>query len=301
MKKILTTLLLVIAIASFGRILNSAHAATLTPAQTAAAQQALDIMKAELLQLQAQAAAQASASAPVISGTPPTLNSALLSASDITSLQQGLTLLASALSNLRTEFVQNPQLAAGHEAAVLTTLKGIGTTLAMIGSSVTGGTASVPVAAAPAAPTPASPAPIAQSAPTAPSTVQPLISAPGSQSAVTPEAPAIAPSADTIPATAEASTSWSWRNLNWPLVIVIVLVVLAVGLWLFWPSDEDDRGKKGTKNDAILSSPVRPVTMNQPMASVNSGKPAMPQQTPLTSAMASHAEPNVSQQQRKPA
>jgi hypothetical protein len=56
--------------------------------------------------------------------------------------------------------------------------------------------------------------------------------------------------------------------LNWPLIAVGVLVVLAVGLWLFWPSDDDEDAntkKKGSGGSGTSATvPMTPKQQTQP-------------------------------------
>ncbi|MGC9968927.1 MAG: hypothetical protein ABSC29_04350 [Minisyncoccia bacterium] len=273
MKKLFIILLFVVAIASFGGILRSvpAHAdETLSPAQTAVLQQSLDAMKAQLSELQSQAAAQAGASVLTshVNG---------LSTEDVASLRSALSLLSSALISLQTSLAQNPQLIAGREGAVLTTLRGVGAVLATIGTTLGGenNVASVSVSA-----------PIVQSQPAAGTSpyVPPLLSAGGRSAMGTPTQMTFA---SAVAETAQVGSTWSFKNLNWPLVIVIILVVVAVALWLFWPGGED-KGKP--KEDIFLTStPIRPTT---PMVSpIVKEMPQQPQSQNQTQ----------SQQQRRPA
>lgn len=284
MKKLLTILFVFVAIASFGGNIAVTKADTLTPAQAAAFQQTLDSLKAKLLDLQAQANAQASSQPPVVSGAPLTLqNGAVLSSLDAASLRSTLTLLATALTNLQLTIAQNPQLTAGREGVVLLTLKGIGTTLASIGTTITG---SSPVAiATPNAPaTPAAP----------PTETAPLLSAGGESS------PAAATPANAAPQTAQAGSSWSFKNLNWPLVVIIVLVLIAVALWLFWPGEED-RGRTKRKAAPQLQPSAPPktpiVTSAAPLIPPVSRTTPQASQTAQMPSQVSQASP----QQRKPA
>lgn len=283
MKKLFVSLFLLVAIASFGGILApvAAHADTaLTPAQAAVLQQSLEAMKAKLLDLQAQAAAQTATQAgPVVtvSGT------ATLSASDMASLTNALSLLASALTSLQTSLAQNPQLAAGREQAVLATLKGVGTVLATIGTTLggtTGGTESVAIAT----PTPVVQPPVAGGTQVTIQSAAPLVSAGTLPSAEG----SLANPANASPEIAQVGSTWSFKNLNWPLVIVIVLVVAAVALWLFWPN-----GEEKTKRKPVVTM-VAPKPMPQ--------QPTVPQfPTPQSPMMQSSTLPQQQPQQRKPA
>lgn len=319
MKKIFVSVFLFVAIVSFGGIVASAHAQTaspaLTPEQAAMLQQSLNALKTKLLLLQAQAAAQSGSqvSTPAVSGSSLTLGASMLSAQDIASLQNALTLLASALTSLQSELAANPQLAAGREGLVLSALKGIGTTLTAIGTTIGNTSAgSVAYSGTPkvsVTPSAGTSGPTAQAAPSAGPSTQ------GAQgSLIAPTTPA--PTANATPETAQVQSIWSLKNLNWPLTIVIILVLAVIALWLFWPGDEDKTKKAASapKPTLVREQQVnRANSVNYP----NAPKSTAPlHQTPLASAMASPTPadrstaapapmktvpPQPPQQQRKPA
>lgn len=264
MKKLLILTLVIVAVATFLGTGYRAQASTsLTPEQAAALQQSLDTLKAKLLDLQAQAAAKANVNAnmnasPAVLGATLTLRGSVISSADAASLQSALSMLATALTGLQSSFAQNPQLVAGREASVMNVLRGVSGALSGIGNSLQGqqNIAEAPVTpVAPAAPVAqAAPAPVSVSAP-----------APAPLTAEAPAAPIVTPAAPsegnlvTVPAntdqgTAQAVSSWSFKNLNWPLVIVIVLVIAAIGLWLFWPTDNDENHSEKP------TTPLQPVT-----------------------------------------
>lgn len=304
MKKILIFGIVFVAIASIGgnRInIISAHAETLTPAQAASLQASLDVLKAKLVTLEAEANARHSS--PAVSGAPLALQATPLSLSnaDVASLRGALTALAGMLTELGAKFSANPQFAAQNSGAVLTALQGIGNTLAMIGTSL--GSSNFASGASPAV--------IAQAAPPASP-----ISMPAPQPKGTPFSAsnpvAIVSGANDRAQTAEVSSAWSLGKLNWPLVAVTLLALAAMVLWLWWPASENS--KNSTKKSA---SPV-PARAAQPTIVVSSGGPraasavrqaAASPPTPLATAMAAptedHEVPIVKiippQQQRKSA
>jgi hypothetical protein len=321
MKKLFVSVFCLVAIASFGGIIASAHAqtASLTPAEAAALQQELSTLKAKLLELQAQAAAQQSAqpagsggvmSSPAAQGSSLTLTGPVLSAQDVASLSSALTLLATALQNLQAQFAANPSLATGHETAVLATLQGIGLTLSSIGNAIT----NAPVAAAAPAPAAATPSPVAQSSPSA-------APSKGTAASPTPEGSLATPSANATPEIAQMGTTFSLNNLNWPLIVVIILILAAIASWLFWPGEGDATRRMARARTPAPPSAAPPAPVKQmPMMphTAKSTTQAEPRQTPLASAVAapaekpgasaqnrsasaSHTAPAQPQQQRKPA
>ena len=259
------------------------HADTLTPAQAAALGQSLDALKAKVLQLQSQAAAQGSS--PAAAGVPLSLKPPALSPEDVVSLQNALSLLASALSDLQSTFARNPQIAAGREAALAAAFQGIGKTLAAI-SVITGSGPAATVAAATPAPAVNAPS-VAQAQPETPS-ITPLVSSADNGNPA-PAAPA---------EIAQVSSAWSLKNMNWPLVAVVVLIIVAVALWLFWPGEEDERKKTAKKS--VAPAPVRSAPLAPP-ATLISAKPASAPQSPLASVVSAPPQASQQQQQRKPA
>ena len=289
MKKILISLFLFVAIASFGGYILPVHADTLTPAQAAALQQSLDALKVKLSDLQAQAAAQAvtitAAPAPVAVS-----NSASLSNEDAATLKTELSALASALRSLQIQFGANPAMAKGHEAAVLAMLQGVSKTLVMVNTMISPAQAmaAAPVAAAPIA---------MQAAPSVTVTANPS-PAPVAMSASVPANPnqaQVTPTAAAPVETAAVASSWSWKQMNWPLVIVVILVLLAVGLWLFWPTAEEDTKKTVTKSATLPMAPSPVKTVPQPQTSFST------QMAPEPKAPIAQQQPPLQQQQRKPA
>ena len=180
MKKILTSVLVLVAIASFGTIFPAVHADTsITPAQAATL--------AAILERHAGTVASICRPRPQRSRRLPPrrwhrqrlqpCNPRRSPPRMPRHCNSGLSLLAAALTNLKATLAANPQLVAGHEAAVLATLQGIGTTLAAIGTSAGNGQVAM-ASPAPANNVPATvtPAPAPSAAQAAPA---PLLSALG--------------------------------------------------------------------------------------------------------------------------
>lgn len=300
MKKILISVFALVAIASFGGIVTSAHAqtATLTPDETAALQAQLDSLTVELAALQAQVAMQTAASAPI---TPPVMVQTTygISTEDITSIQSALSMLASALTSLNAQIALDPTLAAGKEPIISSALQGIGTTLVSIGTTVANsGYVYYPVAAT--TPSPKGTGSVAQSAPSTqvtPITVPPqdAVSSPSAEGSLA------APAANSIPETAQVASGWSFKKMNWPLTIAIILVLAVIAMWLFWPGEEEK--KKVVASMKPMSS--GPQVVMQQVNTASTPRPAQPQ-TPLATAMGApgmkpQATPMPQQQQRKPA
>ncbi|MGC9599146.1 MAG: hypothetical protein ABSE18_02055 [Minisyncoccia bacterium] len=298
MKKLFITLFFVVAIASFGGILRpvAAHADdTLTPTQAAVLQQSLTTMKAELLELQAQAAAQTGAPTPV-----PAVLGSSLTPEDAASLVNVLSVLSTALTGLQSSLASNPQIIAGHEGAIISTLKDVGTTLAMIGATLAGNPSAAPLAVSSPSAVAAAPVPQVQ--------VQASVPAPETSTQVMPQTSGATNPESAAPQTAQVGTTWSLWNLNWPLIGVIALVVVAVLAWLFWPSGENEEEETKEKSMPLpapaitLTSIAKPVgSPSAPIATsaiatplgVSTGKPPQPPQQP---------QPSQQQhQQRKPA
>ncbi len=229
MKKIVLFVFAVVAIAGFGGITVSAHAATagLTPAEAAVLQSELSVLEAKLHTLQAEAAARGIYSASALPGSAPVPGGLTLSAQDRASLTQALAGLSANLAAAARELAADPTLG-GRKEQVASAVEKIGTTLAAIGNTVAGGAAS-PVAysaqSSPKATVSALVGAKPQSKPTATRT---------SRSAQSPVA-SITPAAGTV----KSGLALALAQVNWPLTVVIVLILAAMALWLFWPVEED--------------------------------------------------------------
>jgi len=273
MKKILIFGIVLVAIASVGgNRMNviSAHAQTLTQADAASLQASVDALKARLADLQAQANVQQPLLS--VSGEPVALQqapvTATLSEADVASLKSALSALAGVLTTLQSEFSANPGFAAQNSGGVIIALQGIGNTLAMIGTSLQG-TSATPVTPVAAAPKASEPAPFAVSNPVA-----------------------IAPSANNQEQTAAVSSAWSLGNLNWPLVAIVSLAVAAIALWLWWPSKEEEKGgndKRSAKKNVQTAQPTIIVSSSGPQIAINAVRQATTHQsqvpTPLAASM----------------
>lgn len=311
MKKLFVSLFCLVAIAGFGGIIASAHAQTtqtapLTPAEATQLQQELSTLKAKLLELRAQEAAQSPAqsasaatgamSSPAATGSSLSLGGTALTATDIASLQHALSLLATALQGIQSEFSANPSLASGHEAAVLAALKSVGTTLASIGSSIAAASVVPQAQSGPAAVATAPSAAAGQSAPAA-TPPQGTTNAPSAEGTL--PAPPAANTNPTNPQTnpqiAQMGNTFSFAHLNWPLIIVIILIVAAIALWLFWPGESDATKKLAKQAASVPSAPLSsaPAPAKQmPMMPhvARSQQDAERPQTPLAAAVAKPME-----------
>ncbi|HVO28931.1 MAG TPA: hypothetical protein VMT81_03045 [Candidatus Paceibacterota bacterium] len=313
MKKTMILAALFMAIASYGGNTIPAHAQALTPAQTAALQQQLDVAKAQLVQLEMQQGMvpqgdSALPGAPATTVAPAAPSAAMtLSASDLTAIRTALSSLAGALTALQAKIAEDPQLATQNGPAMVAALQGIGNTVAVIGTELTGSNIAM------SAPQPSQPqtsgASVAQVSPAMGSsnggagTAQATMPAAGGN----PVAANTVPEASTTPIanaapqaqTAQASSAFSFGNLNWPLVAVIILIIAAIVIWLWW-DDSEDKGKKkpvAPKAPPVAPAPQKPVvvsvqTMGQPQVSVQTRPAAAaPVQTPMSAAMANQPKP----------
>ncbi len=309
-KLMIAALFAAVAIASHGGNALVAHAQTattiVTTSNTAALQQQLDDAKAQLIQLQMQAgqipAGDSGAAAAQQTSAPATS----LSATDIADMNTALTALSSMLTNLQAKVTQDPQFAASNGSAVASVLQGIGHTVALIGTEMTGthlamvtpttaqssgSTGSAGKTGSVAATQPAvtpQPTQTAQASPaqTAPTTASPA-----------PANTAPATAANIAPQTAQAASTFSFASLNWPLIIVIILIVAAIAIWLWW-DDGDEKNQPAhvmksnpSASQKPLQQPLQPI--NQVSVSLNNqGNTANKQpantQTPLSSAVAQH-------------
>ncbi len=298
MKKLFITLFFVVAIASFGGIAHADN--TLTPAQAALMQQTLNTMKAELSELQAQAAAQMGTRAPA--PTPAVLGSSL-TPGDTVSLANALSALSTALTGLQSNLASNPQIIAGHEGAILSTLKGVGTTLAMIGATLAGNPSAAPLAVSSPSPSAVAAAPVpqtqsqAQMPAPAPAPETPTQMTPQTSGATNPESAA--------PQTAQVGTTWSFWNLNWPLIGVIALVVVAVLAWLFWPGGENEEEEMKEKGSPAPAPAITLTSIAKPVGSPSAPIATSAVATPLGASTGKSPQPPQQQQQphqqRKPA
>ena len=291
MKKYLTLAALIVAIASYGGITvaNAQTAQSLTPAERAAAQQSLDVLKAKLINLEMQQGAipagddaisnntAVSAATPVVTNSTVTSPATSLSASEVASLNSALTAFATTLQVLQTRIAQDPNFLSANQQSVMASLQGIATTLASIGTEVSNANIasthpSQPGNIAQANPRTSRSAGSAGSAQTGGTTVTP-----STQSNETTPAPAVTTPANTAPQTASA---FSFSKLNWPLIVVIILIVAAIAIWLFWDTEEQ---KPAVKTVATApQKPMQPFVPPQPMN--NTGAPSNGQ-SPLSATM----------------
>ena len=293
MKKTLTLAAIFIAMASYGGSMLLAHAQSLTPAQMAADQQELDVLKAKLVYLQTQEGMIPAGDAGGVPTVAPAPTPMMLSASDVVAIKSALTSLTGALVTLQSDIANNPQILTTNGQGVTNVLKGINATLASIGSEMRNGN----IAMTPSTGSGQAAPVVAQSNPsavaTAPTTNQTMPAATAPTTAVTTPAPtvAITPSVNTAPQTAQAGSSFSASNLNWPLIIVIILIVAAIAIWLWWDDSDDTKAKPVVKN--ISSAPQRQAPIVQITNNVQA--PASPAQpTPMSNVVANP-------QTRKPA
>jgi hypothetical protein len=145
MKKFVLSSLLFLLIGSFGgTILLTTHADTLSPAEAAALSQSLDVMKAKLLDLQAQTAAQAA--------LPATADTATLSAQDIATMNTALQALGAALGQLGQTVAADPSaLTENNRTALQSILGGVSASLFAMNQTLAGtGASAAPIAIAPA-------------------------------------------------------------------------------------------------------------------------------------------------------
>ncbi|HEY5220660.1 MAG TPA: hypothetical protein VIJ29_00710 [Candidatus Paceibacterota bacterium] len=317
MKRLLILAGLIVAIVvSFGGNSLVAHAQTaattqtLTPAQTAALQQELDVANATLANLEMQAGVVPPADA----GTPSVIPASIagtgtqggtavatapaastgLSASQVSAFQGTLNTLATALTQLSASVAANTTLTPSQDAAVATTLNGMqGTLVAMANTIATAGNS----ASAPVAITPVTGSPVAvNSAPSAATTPSTAV---GSAPTTAPSTPTVAQTqpatVNTVPQTAQASSLWSFTKSHWPTIVIILLVIAILAI-LFWPEKETVRTVPTATagSGKPKSAPTSTITMNQntassparPMASSNTPPPA----TPVANAVAAPAQ-----------
>ena len=302
MKKTLILSTLLIVMASYGGSALLANAQSLTPAQTAAIQQQLDVAKAQLVQLEMQegmipqgdndlpataAIAATQASAPV-----QTMAAMTLSASDVVAMNTALTSLTAVLVSLQTKIAQNPQFATTNGQDVISALQGIGNTLASIVTEAKNGNIAM---AAPQGLQASGSQSVAQTAPvTAVNTQVPAaVAGPATLAAITPAPAAV------VPQTAQASSAFSFGALNWPLIIVIILIVAAIAIWLWWDDGEEVKRPVVKLASTQPQRPLQPTfapSTTQPSMIVNNNQATQPAATPMSSAVAAPMD-----QKRKPA
>lgn len=310
MKRLLFFAALIVAIGSIGGNMV-AHAQTLTPAQTAAIQQQLDVAKATLANLEMQA----NVVPPVDAGTPGTIPASIagtgsqgatpvvaataataLSADQISAFKTTLSTLAAMLTQLDASLATNTTLTPSQETAVQATLNGMQGTLVAMANDVANGGGTNPVAnSAPVAATQPASAPIA------------VNSAPAVAAVATPSTTVVAQTQpatvdNTVPQTAQASSLWSFTKAHWP-TIVIVLLVIAILAILFWPEKElavrtVSTGAAGsgkpksaptataTSTTTVNFSRETTSTLTKPIANSNAPAPA----TPVASAVAAPSQ-----------
>lgn len=158
MKKLFVLTFLAIAIASFGPIMASAHAQTVTSDQ-ATLQQQLELMKAklQLLQLQQMQAGQNQASVPAVQDNTPAATGATvqlqaqpvaqtqanlnISSDDAAALNAALSALATTLVSLQSAIQGNPQFLAQNGPVIAQSLSGIEGSLTAVLTSMRNGPA----------------------------------------------------------------------------------------------------------------------------------------------------------------
>ncbi|MGD1003383.1 MAG: hypothetical protein ABR884_02295 [Minisyncoccia bacterium] len=310
MKKLLFFAALIVAIGSIGGNMV-AHAQTLTPAQTAAIQQQLDVANATLANLEMQAGIVP----PVDAGTPNTIPASIagtgsqsatpvvvaaatteLSAAQISAFKTTLSALAATLTQLDASLATNTTLTPSQETAVQATLNGMqGTLVAMANDVANSGNSPVANSAPIAATQPAS-------APVAVNNMPPSVAAAQTPSTtvVAQTQPAITNNA--VPQTAQASSIWSFTKAHWP-TIVIVLLVIAILAILFWPEKKEpvrtvSTGAAGSGKPKSAPTPIATSTttvnfsrettstLTKPIASSNVPAPA----TPVANAVAAPSQ-----------
>jgi hypothetical protein len=298
MKKTLLFIACLVAMVGYRVITpNTAHAQSMTPAQTAALEQSLADAKASLIQLEMQEGIVPPAEpgtpsvmpAPEVTfpatATPTTVTPTTvapvqasgLSAQDVVALKGALGELQSALALVSSQLETNPQLTA-NDVAVVNALQGIGNTLALIGQSATGQSTvapSAPVAVNTPSPVVTNPAPVAAgttpSAPVAVNVPMPPVPTPS----VTLPAPAANPTVSpTQTQTAQASSFWSFTEAHWPTITIVLLIILILAI-LLWPGSEETsrvapvkiQNNQPSAPRVAVSTPVAPMTPT-PMSNV---------------------------------
>ena len=237
MKRLLFFAALVLAIGSYGGHIGTAHAQTLTPSQTAALQQQLDVAKATLSNTgdSGTATVVTPATSVATQSTTVVTQTTGFSANDIAAFQNTLTALTATLSQLNASLSINNTLTPSQTAAVETTLNGMQGTLVAMADEINGANNTVATTIAPT-PVVISSAPsqtLSANNPSAPAATTPIVTAAAT-------APATDQPAINLPQTAQASTFWSFTKAHWP-TIVIILIVIAILAILFWPEKEKVR------------------------------------------------------------
>lgn len=245
MKKLLFLAALVLAIGSYGGHINPAHAQTLTPAQTAALQQQLQVAKATLANLEMQAGAVPAGDNGMSTVAQPATTTqpaaGQLSQAEISSFQGTLNALATTLSQLNTSLATNSTLTPAQEQAVQSTLNGMQSTLVAMANTVSGSNTASGNVPPTVAGTPSQSTGLAQNTQPSNMATTPSVKtspvAVASTTATTPAVTAqITPSTE-APQTAQASSLWSFTKSHWP-TIAIILLILAILIILFWPEKE---------------------------------------------------------------
>lgn len=266
----------VFAVGSHGGIVPAAHAATLTPDQTASLQQKLDVMKARLIQLQMQNGVIPdgdSGTGMVLGASAVSVNAlqaSSLSPAQVAQIGATLDALRSTLVSLQSTLASNPELSATSQASTVLTLQAIGKTLALIGASFSGANTAANTAPI-ALQTPAeshlvpreSPSPVVASA------NKREASAPGAKEA----SPVTAPVA-TAQVSSILSLSKAFSKAHWPTITIIALIMLALVV-LFWPSRKEELSKA-----QVVTKSVPPVSVKTYPANISvSASPARSGQT----------------------
>ncbi len=289
MKRLLFFAGLIVAIGSIGGNILTAHAQTapaLTPSQTAALEQQLDVAKATLSNLEQQAGIVPAgdsgsatvmpvASQPVTVVATPSVPSTPVSGltpAQVSAFNATLNTLAATLSQLDGTISANTTLAPSQETAVQATLNGMQNTLVAMANTVSNGGNTPAAVSAPASAPVASVQP--SSAPVAVNTAPAATTAPVTSAVPTPVA--VNPPA-AVPQTAQASSFWSFTKAHWP-TIVIVLLVIAILAILFWPEKETVRtvstASSVSGKPKSAPTPMTTPTMSHPIAT-DSAKPMM--------------------------
>jgi hypothetical protein len=294
MKKLLIFAALVVAIGSYGGHIGTAHADTLTPSQTAALQQQLQVAKATLVNLEMEAGMVPAGdngtstvtapvmAVPVAAPTPTVMAPSAttgLSASQVSAFEGTLSTLAATLMQLNTSIAAtSATLSATQQQAVQTTLNGMqGTLVAMANTIKTDESANnsavntAPVAMAnPSSGSTANGSGLAQNTPsaptavTAPSTVMPTTPTPTQTQTPTVTAQVTPTTNNTAPQqTAQASSLWSFTKSHWPAIVIIILVIGILAI-LFWPEKETVRTVPSNN-----LGPNRPKSPSQPNVTIS--------------------------------
>lgn len=250
MKKYVFLAFLFLCIVSYGKNILPAYAAerTISPAETATLNQTLENMKAMLSQMQAQAGAIQTNSAPV----------PVLSSQDAASLQGTLTSLGSVLSELQSSsMIRGNTMTESQKTIMHSVLGGISTNLLSMKDTLAG----VPVRTAN----------LKKYASTGRASA-PMTARISNRSASGNTIPVQSASPRTTFEMAQISMTAEWNKWGWPIGIGIIVIFLA---WMWLRS-----GKKTKQIAAHNHQNVKKETMPRPLASANI-KPNVPRDPPM--------------------